>query len=467
MPTSPVPTNLSDMIELIAADKLQEEIFSLHAPSLSVCWAALPTKRKARAKALAELLVDFMKSDVGKHQGRDLFRQISTIAIINADTSNSAPISDQINDHVELKNRLNEPEWLCIPKKGTAVLAAFINILAHRTPKPTGDEMKDKHNNQARDVASRVWRDLIASATSQLNNVKHTPRSSVTMPTIVNEDDRAAGISAFCNEFKRLIREKRDQDRFYVAVAPIPSEYKVRYLIKTSPLAGEVMAVNEDHSDTNLEPNRHVIAIEILYDDMHNSISISKTKILPEKTILGVFMKLVLGSEFAPKQKLCYAECLQKFRGKAGERSLTLPKANLDHGDRVWISSISVSLDGNLLPTTYRGDEMQNIYQQMDRQIDPKVFPEDKRVVEEIVIKVLLHDTKGLDDGNTLVSSNTKTFTIKVAEKTFTIYGKEKCYNNDWLNLLRRLQNDWGLKGLTLEQAALGKEPIGDLLPGI
>jgi len=138
MAGGPIPTNLQDMIQLISADKLQEDLFSLHAPDLRINWASLSTKRKHRAEQLAKLLTDFMRTDAGKGQGMHLFRQISTIAIINADASNAASISDQIDAHIELKNRINDVEWLSIPKKGPAILASFVNILAHREPKAGG-----------------------------------------------------------------------------------------------------------------------------------------------------------------------------------------------------------------------------------------------------------------------------------------------------------------------------------------
>jgi len=465
--SSPVPTNLQDMIALIDAEKLQMEMFTIHAPLLSVSWDALPRKRRARAEKLADLLVAFMKREDGKTQGMALFRQISTIAIINADASNAASISDQIEKRVELKRRFDSFEWASVPKRGPAILAAFVNILAHRKITPSGDSMKDGHEENARRVANDVWRDLVASATSQLNNIRHTPRIDVSTPTIVGDAARTAGISDFCAEFKRLVREKRNQDKFYVAVAPLPSERHTRYLIKTSPLAGEVMAVNEEHTDAKLEPNRHVIALEILHDEVHNRICISKTNILSPRLILDTFMNLVLGCEQVVRPKRSYVQSLQVFRGKSGSRAITLPSANVKLGDRAWISSMSVSLDGNLLPTTYRGNEDQDIYDQMARQVDPSQFPEANRVVEEIVIKVKLHGAQSDGSGNQFATSEEKTFSVKVSDGTFTIFGKDNCFKREWLELLDKLKHDWGFDGMVVEDAELATEASEDLFTGI
>ncbi len=464
---SPVPTNLQDMIALIDAVKLQMELFSLYAPLLKIEWECLSPKRNVRAKQLADLLVEFMRREEGKTQGMALFRQISTIAIINADASNAASIADQIEHHVELKKRLDNFEWATIPKQGPAVLAAFINILAHRKVRPTGDSMKDGHEENARRVANDVWRDLVASATSQLNNIRHTPRIEISEPTIIGDDARAEGISKFCAELKHLIHEKRKQDKFYVAVAPLPSDRHTRYLIKTSPLAGEVMAVNEDHTEASLEPNRHVIALEILHDEMHNRICISKTNILTPRTILDAFMKLVLGCVPVVREKRTYVQPMQVFRGKAGSQAISLPSANVELGDRAWIASMSISLDGNLLPTTYRGNEDLDIYDQMTRQIDPKQFPEDKRVVEEIVIKVKLHGSQAGGDGKRFATNEEMTFALRVSDGTCTIIGKDTCFKKEWLELLEKLKHDWGFDGMAVEHAKQATDVGDDLFTGV
>ena len=96
-------------------------------------------------------------------------------------------------------------------------------------------------------------------------------------------------------------------------------------------------------------------------------------------------LQMELFSLYAPRMQIdwaalsgkrTYSPSMQTFRGKTGGAIIALPEENRKLGDRAWISSISVSLDGNLLPTTYRGNETEDIYDQMTRQIDPKQFPE-------------------------------------------------------------------------------------------
>lgn len=454
--SSPVPENIRDMIELIASEKLQQELFAIHAPKLKINWVTLPgfKSRHKRAQVLADMLTNFMRTRKGKEQGMSLFRQISTIAIINADAANADSIEEQIEKHVELTRRLKSLEWATIPMRGPAILATFINIMAHRKVKPSGDPSKDALEEQARQVADGVWRDLVASATSQLKNVKHSSRRNISPPTITDEAARAAGIEAFCNEMRELIKKKRGQEKFYVAVAIMPSDTIVRYLVKSSPVPSEVMAVDENHKDAKLEPNRHIIALEILHDETHNRICISKGTILPPPVILKSFITLVLGSHFVEREKLSYEHSMQVFCGKAGHKKIALPSELARNNDRAWIASLSISLDGNLLPTIYQGNEQQDIYEQMDRQIDPRQFPEKNRVVEEIVLKVELHDIR--KDGRTTIPlSTSRIFTIRVLPKSFKIYGEERCFDKRILGILEQLQQDWGFAGMKLDKAAL------------
>lgn len=462
---APVPVNLRDMIALIDSEKLQQELFLLHAPKLKINWGALAFSRMDRAQQLATALEEFTKTTDGKTQGAALFRQLSTIAIISAESNNSASILDQINSHYELKKRIDSFEWADVPKKGTAILAAFINILAHQEPLPGNDEMEGKHNKKARQIAQSVWSDLIASATSQLNHIKRSPRYDVSEPTI-SKSDRTTGINNFITEFKKLIREKRNQEKFYVAIADLQSEGQTRYLVKTSPLSHEVMMVNEDHSDANPEPDRAVTAFDVIHDELQNKISISTTTLLPSRTILECFMQHVLGCEFVATRKLSYVKALQPFRGKKGGAVIKLPTENERLGDRVWISSISLSLDGKLLPTTYRGDELNDIYHQMDCQIEAKKFPETKRIVEGMTVKLFLNTTRDGSDQK-IATGHSKTYTVRIEGRSFKICGKNGCRNKEHLALFKKLQSDWGFNGMSIEQEKLGTEPIDDLFGNI
>lgn len=464
--SQPIAVNLRDMIALIRAEKLQEEIFALHAPELLINWSALPKDRMKRANALAESLDDFTKCSEHKAKGFSLIRQLNTIAIINADPSNAARIAEQVNREVYLKNRLNDSEWLAIPAAGTAILATFIHILAFREIKPSGDSMKDAHNQQAKNKAYEVWRDLVATSVGQLKDIKRTPKLNITDPTIT-EEDREAGFDAFCTAYRKAVKESFNQDRFYVAITPLPSQNVTRYLIKTSPMPSEVLMVNREHTDEELEDNRLMKAFDIIHDEVHGTISISKNTDLPPNAVLKMFMELVLGSDIATKPKLSYLSSLQPFRSRGAGAAITIPDENKRLGDKVWISSISLCLNDKLLPTTYRGDEQTDVYDQMSQQIDSARFPENGRQIADMTIKLRLHATReGVNEE--IPTGEEKTFTIRIADRSFRVIGKEKCFNTKHLALIEKLRHDWGFDGLPIKEEKLSVDTTdADLFGGM
>lgn len=465
--STPVAVNLRDMIALVASDKLQEEIFALHVPELKINWSMLPADRMRRANRLATELEQFTRDPEFKAKGSSLIRQLNTIAIINADPTTAQALADKISGEVYFKRRLDDPEWLTVPKKGTAILAAFIHVLAFKPIEPSGDQMQDLHNNEAKKKAKEVWNDLVATSASQLKDIKRSAKICVTDPTIP-ESDRETAYNAFCEEYRRVIKEKLNLDSFYIAVAPMRTQYYTRYLIKTSPLPSEVLMVTPDHKDEKLEDNRMMQAFDILHDEVHGTISISKNTVLPANTVLQMFMRFALGCETASKPKLSYLSSLQPFRGKTGGEAIKIPEANYKLGDRAWISSLSICLNKNLLPTTYRGDETIDVYGQMSAQIDNERFPEKGREVAEMTIKLRLNSTRdGISED--IPTGEDRTFTIKIADRSFRVIGQEKCFDRKHLDLIEKLRHDWGFDGLPIEKEKLSvyDSAQGDLFEGV
>ena len=100
-----IAANLLDMIELITSRKLQEEVFTHNAPDLHIIWDRLPRNIKKRAEILyahMEKLANEKKKAL-RVQHANVFRALNTIALVNADSTNTAEIEKRIQRMSALK----------------------------------------------------------------------------------------------------------------------------------------------------------------------------------------------------------------------------------------------------------------------------------------------------------------------------------------------------------------------------
>lgn len=151
-------------------------------------------------------------------------------------------------------------------------------------------------------------------------------------------------------------------------------------------------------------------------------------------------------------------------------KKLKLPSEATKEGGRVWIESLDVRLRDDLLPTTFRGGELQDIYAEIEKQIDTTRFPLNNWCFVGAKLAVRLPGV--FHEGNAPVfskfASGEKAYTICIGEGSFSIPGKNKSFIRKHLDILESLQNEWKFKGLTREQKTLGKKQVtvqGELIP--
>jgi hypothetical protein len=169
-----------------------------------------------------------------------------------------------------------------------------------------------------------------------------------------------------------------------------------------------------------------------------------------------MFLRNVLKTRPTVRQKLSYVEALQKFKEINVLESLKLPKEAVDLGAIRWIESIDVRLNENLLPTRFRGDEFNDINNQIKQQIKESRFPRDGWIIVGATIKIRLPFRNTEAKSHSIKQPNDKTFTFKISETSFTI-PKNKTFDKWHLKILSQLESDWEIKGFTREQMALGK----------
>ncbi len=467
MPKKVVAANLLDMVELVTSRQLQEEVFTLNAPDMKISWDRLPRNGRRRAKLLSDQMEKMAnaRSKTLRDQHANLFRTLNTIALINADSANTAEIDNKIAYKPALKTSLRDsfakydlPEGT----RKTANLVAFVNVVM----------MKEK-DTDAGIEAKAVWDDLLASAMAELDAIKHDQFKLLPPQRGFN---RTIGLSEFEDELRLTVEDCfHEREYLVVAVCNTVDNYK-RYLVKTTPLAHDVSKVVKGKNGKRTFENRpddNADAFEIRYYEHQNRITISRTRIITTRRIANMFARRVLGTRLDESKKRFYDEPLQIFRARKCLETIKLPKENLDNKDVLWIQSIKLSPtevrknddSGNPLskPTfiertvvTYTGDEHHFVFDEMDALLDPVRFPRTHQNILSAEVAMRLHKTKEVD-GKRLPCDDEKTYVIRITERHFTVVDRNKIHDKYLLDFFDKIQSDWGFEGLTPDEHKLGK----------
>jgi len=468
------PSNLEDMIAVVSSLELLQKLFKRHAPDLPIDWSALqsPATRPALLASQWDILAAAHPKACGK-----IFNQLNTIALINADADNSAVIQNEMDVRPKLKSAFINMLDVSIPdgKHKTANLAAFINIVKYDEDSPA---QKD---------ADEVWADLLAAANAQLANIKHCPRTKLTEPTIPHEG-RTEGLRKFEEVFRLMVMGHYKQQSFLISVVRNQTDQYERYVVKTSPLEHDVSIVgtgDDGKQKFMVGPDTHANSFEILYDETHNKISASKTRLVSCMDVIRMFAQYVLGAEIEQRRKLSYTESLQVFKSPDCLEKIVLPEKNVKEGDILWIDSIKLQLarhptfeeeqmddipgydpEDQMIyrtPTIYTGTSDRSVFDEMKAQIDNDTYPVELRTIMKAVVKVQLRKSiMDKDDRKKCLGrgSDTSTYTITISDGSFSIPQEGRCYDAEHLKVLRELKDKWGFQGLTIDQTILGKKEI-------
>lgn len=467
MPKKVVAANLLDMVELVTSRQLQEEVFTLNAPDMKITWDRLPRNSRRRAKLLSDQMEKMAnaRSKTLRDQHANLFRTLNTIALINADSANTAEIDNKIAYKPALKTFLNDsfakydlPEGT----RKTANLVAFVNVVM----------MKEKDTNAGIE-AKAVWDDLLASAMAELDAIKHDQFKLLPPQRGFN---RTIGLSEFEEELRLTVEDCfHEREYLVVAVCNTVDNYK-RYLVKTTPLAHDVSKVVKGKNGKRTFENRpddNADAFEIRYYEHHNRITISRTRIVGTRKIAAMFARKVLGTRLDESKKRFYDEPLQIFRTRKCLETIKLPKESLENKDVLWIQSIKLSPtevrknddSGNPLNkpifiertvVTYTGDEHHFVFDEMDALLDPVRFPRAHQNILSAEVAMRLHKTKEVD-GKRLPCDDEKTYVIRITERHFTVVDRNKIHDKYLLDFFDKIQSDWGFEGLTPDEHKLSK----------
>ena len=442
--------NLRDMIAIIGSFNLLKDFIKLHAPSLKINWGGVcRMKNIDRADSIVDAMEEFRDKGSAEQTEYDtLFAELRTVAIVNSDSDSIPTILSIVESNPDFWNWLKD--YGPIPTE-SANLAVFINLAAN-------DALRGITHDAALS-AKAVWKEIIGRASNELKYIQVSPAIQFA-ETSVSEDERKVGLWKFEEEFRLHILSRFKVKNFFVATRPINTQDYTRYIVSTQPLPHNVIVVKKDASDTETEINDHVQTFEIIIDEVHNRAHMSKTPLIGSREAIDMFLRNVLKTKMCVRERLSYAESLQRFKMANVLDSLPLPKEAVDSGAIRWIDSIDVRLNENLLPVRFRGDEFNDVYSQIDEQIKEDRFPRDGWIIAGATIKIKL---PCMNDGATPDSARhpkDKTFVFRISETSFTVSSKNKTFDRRHLMILSQLESNWGIKGLTRGQAALGKGPV-------
>jgi len=440
--------NLRDMIAIITHLDYQTRFVRFHAPDVLVNWGGIFHLRGTqRAQAIVDAIEHYRGSSPEmQEQCETLFRNLRTVALINADGDNTATMKSTISSHPKFS------EWMALnadEPNDPANLAVFVNLAANGQLKAMTDA--------AITDAKEIWKEIVNKASSELNYQKFSPavqfeRSNAT------ETERRQGISDFEKELRHHLTKSFAQRKPFVAVHAVQTQEHTRYLVTTSPLPRNVAVVKSDHTDTAIGKDTHAKSFEIIIDEAHCRAHASKTSLIGTTTVIEMFLRNVLKTSPCRPKKLSYEKSLQVFRNLNAIDSLPLPKEAMDGGAR-WIESLDVRLREDLLPVRFHGDEANDIYGQILQQIKESRFPRDKWIVVGAQIKLILPKTNPRNGkiGKLSEGGETQTYTLTLREKSFFIRGKDKTFDRNHLQVLDALPQVWGMEGLNISQKAIGK----------
>ncbi len=465
-----IAANLLDMIELITSRKLQEEVFTHNAPDLHIIWDQLPRNIKKRAEILyahMEKLANEKKKAL-RIQHANVFRALNTIALVNADSTNTAEIEKRIQRMSALKafyqNSFTKYDLPAGPRK-TANLVAFINVV-----------MLSEKGTQVGADAQSIWDDLLASATAALDATKHD-RFKLMPPQ--EGFDRTKGLATFEDDLRMTVSTKFREQEYLVMAACETIDTHVRYLVKTTPLDHDVAKVVRDKDGKRKfenKPDDNAEAFEILYFEHHNRIEISRPRIISTQEIAQMFASTVLGTRLDERKKRYYNEPLQIFKTRECLKTIILPPENLARYDSLWVQEIELVpvqeihiedpdthsdrvqlTERNAV--TYRGDEIRSVFDEIDALLDAQKYPRSRRKIISASVAVKLHKVEEFE-GKLLAGIASKTYAIHISERHFTIEGRNKIHDPRLLSFFDQLQHDWGFEGLTPGEHKTSKRAV-------
>ena len=462
-----IAANLLDMIELITSRKLEEAVFTQNAPDLQINWDRLPRNVKKRAEILYSHMEDIAKAKKKtlRAQHANVFRALNTIALVNADSANTAEIEKRIQHTTALKSfYLNSFARYDLPlgSHKTANLVAFINVV-----------MLSEKGSQVGAEAQSIWDDLLASATAALDATKHD-RFKLLPPQA--GFDRTHGLATFEDDLRLTVSTKFREQEYLVMAACETVDTHMRYLVKTTPLDHDVAKVVRDKEGKRKFENRpddNAEAFEILYFEHHNRLEISRPRIISTHEIAEMFATKVLGTRLDERKKRYYDEPLQIFKSRECMQKIILPPENVARHDSLWVQEIVLApvQESHIedpdthsdeiqlterTPVTYRGDEIRSVFDEIDELLDAQKFPRSRRKIIRARVAVRLHKVEEFD-GKLLTGIASKTYAIHISERHFTIEGRNKIHDPRLLAFFDQLQVDWGFEGLTPDEHKTSK----------
>ena len=454
-----IAANLLDMIELITSRKLQEAVFTQNAPNMNVKWDRLPKNNRRRAQILHDEMENLIsrRNKTLREQHSKLFRTLNTIALVNADSTNTAEIEDRIKNLPALNRYLQDSFTrydLPAGHSKTANLVAFINVVM----------LSEKETNAGKDAKS-IWDDLVASATAALDAIKH---DSFKVFPPKSDYNRTDGLQSFEEVLRFTVSTKFHEREYLVMVACENLETHVRYLVKTTPLDHDVSKVVRDRSGKRRFENRpddNAEAFEIRYFESHNRLEISRPRIIETKDVANMFAQHVLGTKLDDRPKRYYDDPLQIFKSRECLKTIKLPKENVTEDDRLWIQEIKLApvqvsegagtdAEPRLIkhtPTTYTGNEDHFVFTEMDNLLDPNKFPRERCKILRVEVALRLFKAK-LINGKLQAETTSKTYVVRISERHFTVLNKNKVHDHRLLSIFEQIQTDWGFEGLTPEE---------------
>ena len=451
--------NLRDMVAIVTNRDLQTRFVRFHAPDIKINWGGFEgMSGPRRAEAIVGALEEGRdKDDTTRLQHDNLFRNLRTVALVNADSDSAVAIQSLIDTHRAFKGwfvKLDEPP--CDP----ANLAVLVNLAANA--------QFGSLDNAAVADAKEIWKDIVNKAASELKYQKFSPGVQFN-PSPASEKERARGLADFENEFRRHLVHSGGMREPLVAVHVVRTSEHSRYLVTTSPLPRNVSKENREKKQFEIGKDDQARTFEIVIDEVHCLAHASATPLIGAVRVIEMFLKCVLKTAICPKKKLSYERSLQMFRDPGAFDKLTLPYVPAHEGAK-WIERLDVRLRENLLPVSFHGDERRNVYSEIEA-IVLKEFPRENWIVTGAVIKVRLPPGGGPAGERSKHPRNddaARTYPIVLREKSLYI-DKNKTFNRSHLRVLEAIPEAWGFKGLNVSQKAIG---VGEVslerrLPGV
>ncbi len=435
-------TNLRDMVAMLASHYFQQQFISFYVPDMTVNWGGLAgVECMPRASMIVSTLKSYMpKSEEASDQCQKMIAELRIIALLNTDSDNAAFIAKKIKAMSAFEYWFEHNDNTRNAPKDTATLAVIINLAAN--------EFFSGISQDAVREAQIIWSSLFKTACSIDRNSKFSKAIHFVEPQ-VTEEERNKRLKSYAKELRRVITSHCPQEKFYVDAQPFPYPHGTRYIVTTSPLPQMVSKINKESNDTIVDLNDNAETFEIVIDEVYNEAFASYSSLISQAEAIDLFLEHVLQTTRTVTQKLSYSDSLRRFASRDAITKLKLPAYAIECGAKCWIESLDIRLAKGLLPVTFRGDEINDIYIEIDRQIDLKAFPTQGWTVVEAHVKVLLPNTDPATQELSYIRDGhgTKTYSITIGDRKFAV-NKNRTYDSQHLKILDSLQDEWGFKGV-------------------